>query len=66
MKKLHHTPQHGRAAILNRIIGDYKKYSLNPSGRAGPTGQDALEADEDMESQCESLSDSQPQHDVHS
>ena len=62
MKKLHHTSDHGRGTILNRIIGDYKKYSLNPSGRTDPTDKNNKDTsadedvDEDRDPQCESQS----------
>ena len=58
MKKLHYMPQNARSEVLNRIIGDYKKYSLNPSVRAEPANN---ESDSQSQSQCESDSQSQSQ-----
>ena len=35
LKKLHHMDGEGRATVLNRIIGDYKKCALSPIGPEG-------------------------------
>lgn len=46
-KKIQKMDQTKRNDVLRHVIGDYKKYSLNPTGRKGPTRAAAEKADEE-------------------
>ena len=46
LKKLEKMPCRLRSSVYNHMVGDYKKYSLNPSGRRDPTTAQAAGSDE--------------------